>query len=172
MPNNPYTVPVQWRIPERVFTLRLLHIFKGHAAIKANLFRSYYVKLYTPPSGQTCRVHLELGVDYVLFGKIVGGNLYLSFCNWRKKWADVTPEQRVGMRTQYSRGCQCLIGVCFRPECRQLLTGCDGYDRNVNHDCRAKYQRCEAHVSFRGERRCAWIGRESLGWCERNVNHP
>lgn len=165
MPNNPYPMP--WK--EQVYKLRIRETYTGHTAVKSQFFGSSYVKLYTPSSVVSCRVTLQPGSYYVLFGKIVAGNLYTSHCDWREKWSRLTPEQREGMRTQYSRGCDCLIGFCFSSKCRGLLTGCDGFDRNVNNECRAKYQRCEKQV---GGRRCAWSNSKSYELCNQSVFFP
>lgn len=165
MPNNPY--PMSWK--EQVYTVRIRGIFKGQKAVKETFFGSFHAKLYTPKAAMSCKVTLTQGTYYVLFGKISGGNLYTSACDWREKWSRLTSQQRLGLRTQYNQGCECPIKVCFSPNCRRLFRGCSsGYDVNTN-DCRAKYQRCEKQVGFRGNSKCAWVGSKS---CDRIANYP
>lgn len=164
MPNRRYPMPYK----EQVYTLRVRETFKGHAYVKTD--RAKYAKIYTPPGWGSCRVNLQQRVDYLLSGKIVGGNMYVRFCNWWKKWSYLTPEQQLGVRTLYSKGCECSIGFCFSPKCQNLLTGCEGYDRNVDNFCRAKYQRCEKQISFNGERKCAWVGSKMCS--QRSVFFP
>ena len=167
MPNNPYAMPKQWK--EQVYTVRIRGIFRGQEAVKKNVNRSYHAKLYTPNLSMSCKVSLTQGKYYALFGKIRGGNLYTSGCDWREKWSRLTSQQRLGLRTRYNQGCECSIRFCFGPSCRSPFPGCSSeYHPDVN-DCRAKYQRCEKQVGFRGNSKCEWVGGE---FCDRIANHP
>ena len=136
----------------QVYWLRITSIFKGHA----NVQNKSLTKLYTPSRISSCRVQLQPYTEYLLFGKILDGNLYTSFCNFHQKWTEVTPEQRTGVEIQYSQGCKCKIGFCFA-NCGGLLLGCDGFDPHWM--CRAKYHRCYSYRDQNGVEKCAWRGR-------------
>nr|XP_058962860.1 metalloproteinase inhibitor 3-like isoform X2 [Pocillopora verrucosa] len=124
----------------------------GHA----NVQNKSLTKLYTPSRISSCRVQLQPYTEYLLFGKILDGNLYTSFCNFHQKWTEVTPEQRAGVEMQYSQGCKCKIGFCFA-NCGGLLLGCDGFDPHWM--CRAKYHRCYSYRDQNGVEKCGWRGR-------------
>lgn len=149
--------PIRAAMPNRggnyqVYWLRITSIFKGHANVQSKSL----TKLYTPSQISSCRVRLQPSTEYLLFGKILGGNLYTSFCNFNQKWTAVTPEQRTGVEMQYSQGCKCKIGFCFA-NCGGLLSGCDGYDPHWR--CRAKYHRCDSYRDRNGVEKCGWRGR-------------
>lgn len=149
--------PIRAAMPNRsgnyqVYWLRITSIFKGHANVQSKSL----TKLYTPSQISSCRVRLQPSTEYLLFGKILGGNLYTSFCNFHQKWTAVTPEQRTGVEMQYSQGCKCKIGFCFA-NCGGLLSGCDGYDPHWR--CRAKYHRCDSYRDRNGVEKCGWRGR-------------
>ena len=144
----------------QVYKLSIISTFRGRANVQRKLFRygsAYVANLYTPSRGLSCRVQLKPFTEYLLFGKIMGGNLYTSFCNWHQKWMEVTSEQRAGVERQYSPGCECRMGFCFTPSCQDLLPGCSGYDKHFL--CRAKYHRCEKYRDDRdGAEKCRWQG--------------
>ena len=143
------------KLLHQVYKLRILDTFKGLEHVQRNNLISseslYFVNLFTPSFGMSPYVRLEPDDEYLLFGEIIEGHLYTSFCDWRQKWANVTLEQREGVQTQYSKGCPCKIGFCFAQGCSKRLTGCDGFDRSFK--CRAKYGRCEMKI---GGQKCSW----------------
>lgn len=147
-----------------VYQLRILEIFKGRDHVQKNLIPAKgfnFVNLYTPSPGVSAAAGLVPNSEYLLSGRVEAGYLYTSFCNWRQRWAAVTSEQLEGVRTQYSKGCQCLIGFsfCFTKDCPRLLKGCDGFP-DSNFDCRAKFDRCE--INFGGNS-CSWLSSKRRG---------
>ena len=147
-----------------VYQLRILAIFKGRGHVLKNQIPAesfYFVNLYTPLSHVSSAVRLVPKSEYLLSGKVEAGYLYTSFCNWRQNWAAVTSEQLEGVRTQYSKGCQCLIGLslCFTKDCPRLLKGCDRFP-DPNFDCRAKFDRCETNI---GGHSCSWLSSKRSG---------
>ena len=164
MPNTVNNFP--WK-PYQVYKLRILDTFKGGEHVQKNKIpysRSFsFVNLYTPSSGVSSRVHLDLNDEYLVFGKIMAGNLYTSLCDWRQKWLYATVEQRKGVELQYSKGCRCAIGLsfCFNKNCPKQLTGCDGFDQSFK--CRAKYGWCEMNI---GGQTCSWQAGRGFQQCK------
>lgn len=151
-----------WK-PYQVYKLRIVTVFKGREHVQKNLIPSgsfYYVNLYTPNFGMSSRVLLDPRMEYLLSGRIMAGQLYASFCNWRQKWEDATDEQKEGVQLKYSKGCRCSIGFsfCFTKDCPK--PGCDGFDPSFN--CRAKYDRCEINI---GGQKCSWRGSRRFEQC-------
>ena len=161
MPNSGRKPPIKYH----VYQLRILAIFKGRDHVQKNLIpaKSFngLVNLYTPSSRVSSAVRLAPKSEYLLSGKVEAGYLYTSFCDWRQRWTDVTSEQLEGVRTQYGKGCQCLIGFsfCFTKDCPRLLKGCDGFP-DPNFDCRAKFDRCETNI---GGSSCSWLSNKQSG---------
>ena len=83
-----------------IYTLKIKEIFKGPPFLKSSLQAN--VNLTTPPTFGSCTVKLQSG-DYVISGRISNGNLYSGFCNFQKKWALTTLNQRLGMRGEYNK---------------------------------------------------------------------
>jgi len=150
----------------QVYQLRILEIFKGRNHVQKNLIPAEgfnFVNLYTPSPLVSTAGDLDPNTEYLLFGRVEGGYLYTSVCQWRQSWTTVTSEQREGVRTQYSKGCQCLIGFsyCFHKNCPRLLKGCDGFEfPGPTYDCRAKFDRCE--INFGGNS-CSWLSSKRRG---------
>ena len=157
---------------EQVYTLEVKEIFKGQSNVEINPLTNQ-VKIYAPSNGSSCAIWLQPGKEYVLLGRVLlmqgKPKLFHGFCDWHKEWADLTTEQLLGIQSLYGKGCICSIGFCFTPNCRNLLPGCDGYDYNVDQECRENYQRCARQISPRGEIKCAWIGRKM---CSRRLFFP
>ena len=151
MPNNPYPGMIY-----DVYTLKVRETFKGPSKYESD--RSAVVNLFAPAtSNGACAVNLQKGY-YILSGTFLGGNLYTSFCNLRKKWAYVTWNILKGMRGEYSKGCGCSMGLCIYSKCRRLLPGCEGFhnNRKINNECREKYQQCLPKGTT-----CSWVGRRT-----------
>ena len=153
----PLYLPYQYR--DQVYTLSILQVFQGQQLVQKNMFRSgssYRADLYTPSSSMSCRMPLQPGVEYLLVGKESRtGKLSAKFCNWHQKWAELTPEQRLGVQGRYTKGCQCFISMCFTKTCPKLLTGCHSDWKTFI--CRAKNQRCEKSngaCRWQGSRQC------------------
>ena len=145
-----------------VYQLRILETFIGRDHVQKNLITARglsFVNLYTPLPRVSSNMRLYRNTEYLLSGKVKAGYLYTIFCDWHQRWADATSEQREGVRTQYSKGCQCLIGLsfCFTKDCP--LKGCDGFP-DPNFDCRKKYDRCEINV---GGNSCSWLSSKRRG---------
>ena len=145
-----------------VYRLKILEIFKGREHVQKNLITARgfnFVYLYTPSFSMSGSVRLAPNSEYLLSGRLQAGYLFTSGCDWRQRWAALTSEQRQGVQIQYSKGCQCSIGLsfCFTKDC--LLKGCDGYP-GPDFNCRVKYDRCE--VNFGGNS-CSWLSNKRRG---------
>lgn len=161
MPNSANNYGTNPTLKYQVYKLRILATYKGRQHVQKNLIPAesfYYVNLYVPSPSNSGTVRLDPGSEYLLSGTIVAGHLFTSFCDWRQRWAAVTSEQFEGVRTRYSKGCQCLIGLsfCFTKDC---LRGCDGFP-DPNYECRAKFDRCEINI---GGNSCSWLSRRRSG---------
>lgn len=169
MPNSGRQPSMQYH----VYQLRILETFKGRDHVQKNLItvRGFsFVNLYTPLPRVSSSVHLNRNTEYLLSGKVKAGYLYTSFCDWHQRWAVATSEQQEGVRTNYSKGCQCLIGLslCFTKDCPRLLKGCDGFP-DPNFDCRAKFDRCEVNL---GGNSCSWLSSKRRGGFQQCVKIP
>ena len=162
-PKYGYMPNIRRSITYKVYRLRILETFKGRDHVQKNLLipdeRIHLVNLYAPLSHVSGAVHLKNNFEYLFIGKVLEGNLYISFCDWRQNWANVTWMQREGVRTQYRKGCQCSIGFsfCFTNNCP--ARGCDG-PPDPNFDCRAKYDRCEINIDGKS---CSWLSKRRSG---------
>ena len=162
-PKYGYMPNIRRSITYKVYRLRILETFKGRDHVQKNLLfpdeRIHLVNLYAPSSHVSGAVHLKNNFEYLFIGKVLEGNLFISFCDWRQNWANVTWMQREGVRTQYRKGCQCSIGFsfCFTNNCP--ARGCDGFP-DPNFDCRAKYDRCEINIDGKS---CSWLSKRRSG---------
>jgi len=162
-PKYGYMPNIRTPMTYNVYQLRIVETFKGREHVQKNLLipdESFdLANLYAPLSRMSSAVHLNKNSEYLLIGKVLEGNLYISFCDWRQKWANVTWVQLEGVRTQYSKGCQCSIGFsfCFTNNCP--ARGCDRFP-DPDFDCRAKYDRCEINIDGKS---CSWLSKRRSG---------
>ncbi|XP_069065740.1 metalloproteinase inhibitor 1-like [Pleurodeles waltl] len=81
--------------------VEVLEIFKGGEEIRNMQFTTH---------SQMCTVQMPaLNTEYLISGNKWGNRVDLIFCNYIKKWKDVSEQQMQGIRGAYAQGCSCTI---------------------------------------------------------------
>lgn len=68
-------------------------------------------RLLTAASGAMCGAELEVGKVYLITGRVLGLQAFISLCDFVKPWNNLTNRQRKGFRLIYSRGCDCSVRI-------------------------------------------------------------
>ena len=127
----------------RVFKLEILETFKGVSIlsktegihVNGSGQHSLFAKAYTKRDEGACGVWLSSGTIYLLGGYIRKGKLQLSWCSLNKKWSQVTPDQRVGIRRVYGQNCECQISPCRGDGCGKLKGCADDWEQGSRTYC-------------------------------------
>ncbi|XP_078520891.1 metalloproteinase inhibitor 4-like [Lissotriton helveticus] len=79
----------------------VLEIFKGGEEIRNMQFTTH---------SQMCTIPMPtLNTEYLITGSNRGNRVDLTFCNYIKKWNEVSEQQIMGLRGPYAQGCSCTI---------------------------------------------------------------
>jgi metalloproteinase inhibitor 3 len=71
-------------------------------------------RLLTGGSSSLCGVDLQPEETYLITGRVVAGQAYVSLCNYITPWTHLTVRQRKGFRLLYRRGCLCEVRLTVR----------------------------------------------------------
>lgn len=66
-------------------------------------------RLVTSGSSATCGVQLQPEKTYLITGRVVAGQAYVSLCNYITPWTHLTVRQKKGFRLLYRQGCRCEV---------------------------------------------------------------
>lgn len=79
----------------------VLEIFKGGEEIHNMQFTT---------DSQICTIQMPaFNAEYLITGNTWGNRVDLNFCNYIKKWNEVSEQQIQGLRGAYAQGCSCSI---------------------------------------------------------------
>ncbi|XP_008101754.1 metalloproteinase inhibitor 1 [Anolis carolinensis] len=67
--------------------------------------------VHTPPIDGACGYFHggPLKEEYLITGRVKGGRVTISICNFIRPWAEITLAQKRGFTSEYSKGCSCSI---------------------------------------------------------------
>uniref|UniRef100_G1KKZ6 Metalloproteinase inhibitor 1 n=1 Tax=Anolis carolinensis TaxID=28377 RepID=G1KKZ6_ANOCA len=70
--------------------------------------------VHTPPIDGACGYFHggPLKEEYLITGRVKGGRVTISICNFIRPWAEITLAQKRGFTSEYSKGCSCSIVSC------------------------------------------------------------
>jgi len=83
-------------------------------------------KVWSAKDDGLCGVVFKPHTKYLITGRVDGGKVWISLCNYYEEWAKLTMKQRKGFRLLYKQGCECKIAP--RPSRRWSLA----YTVNAN----------------------------------------
>lgn len=111
---------------QKIYKARIRKEFKMSEKAKIALKSG---RLLTAASGAMCGAELEVGKVYLITGRVLGLQAFISLCDFVKPWNNLTNRQRKGFRLIYSRGCDCSISTTYhmpprRNGCSWNYTSC------------------------------------------------
>ena len=161
-PDAPKDIPPMYIAPQ-VYTIRIVKIYKGEnlinetegAELHGSTSKNIKASLYTPSKGISCQVPLPIGEVYLLSGLVEENKLKMGFCDWRRKWHRLASGQLSGIRHNYRKNCHCSVGMCYGPQCNDMLKGCQGIDWSnpLKEECKRRYTYCKAT----SDKECQWV---------------
>ncbi|XP_078520292.1 metalloproteinase inhibitor 4-like [Lissotriton helveticus] len=79
----------------------VLEVFKGGEEIRNMQFTT---------DSQICTIQMpSFNTEYLITGSNRGNRVDLNFCNYIKKWKEVSKQQIKGIRGAYAKGCSCTV---------------------------------------------------------------
>ncbi|XP_074603153.1 metalloproteinase inhibitor 1-like [Brevipalpus obovatus] len=87
-----------------VYKIKLHRLYKTSTP---NAFAKGY--LFTPSSLNSCSPNLVKNTAYLITGRMVNNNPYVSFCNFIQENSTLTHRQRKGFRRTYGLNCGCKV---------------------------------------------------------------
>ncbi|XP_013919385.1 PREDICTED: metalloproteinase inhibitor 4-like [Thamnophis sirtalis] len=97
------------------YEIKQTKMFKGFEMVKEVKY------VFTAISSAACGVDLEVGMkqkQYLISGNLSNnGMLILYLCDFIKKWHEVTDSQKINLKNNYQKGCDCTITHCRTEPC-------------------------------------------------------
>ncbi|XP_067321710.1 metalloproteinase inhibitor 1-like [Anolis sagrei] len=144
-----------WPLDHQITSLHptSLQVYKGPEEVQD----VHYVDTQTIPG--LCEYHYQVDHtdEYIIAGELDGDTVWLSVCAFLKRWSRVTPEQRRGFTSEYSKGCSCSI-VWGRLGGSISSNQCVWSDKHLPTDFQYERMACLPQVEKSGM--CTW---KSLG---------
>ncbi|XP_022098792.1 metalloproteinase inhibitor 3-like [Acanthaster planci] len=154
------------------YTIKATKVFKGSDSV---VTKGQRIKMITSSSSQKCGVtEMAIGELYILTGLELEGEVFFSLCEWVQRFQDLTPDQRLGLRSEYNVGCGfCLIdqrdnsvpGIHDNPSTTGNICYHDplGSAHLMIEDCESLFSKCVPHEI--GDNRCVWTESKRYNKC-------
>lgn len=122
-----------------------------------------YGRLLTSIHDSTCGIKYQPGKVYAISGRVISLQARVNLCGFSKKWRELTPRQRKGLKSAYSRGCNCDISFCPYKKCGRTMGQCVW-----SNPCQEKHGICLRSAS----QTCMWSKNKFMRQCfqEKNMN--